>query len=81
LAVRAEKQCDPGGDDSRWWSIGHPQGEEECRAVEGLLQGLSFRDWHIPLADGEPAAGSISAGGGTAWVKKGPDRKTRPALF
>lgn len=27
--------------------IGHPQGEEECRAVEELLQGLSSRDWHI----------------------------------
>lgn len=27
--------------------IGHPQGEEECRAIEALLQGLSSRHWHI----------------------------------
>ncbi|MDX9708566.1 MAG: class I SAM-dependent methyltransferase [Trichloromonas sp.] len=27
--------------------IGHPQGEEECRAVEEWLRGLSSRHWHI----------------------------------
>ncbi len=27
--------------------VGHAQGKDECRVVEGLLQGLSSRHWHI----------------------------------